>query len=106
MFKELFVSLKQGYQTIDYPRTTPVLPARFRGLPVVDWMYADGGEGSAWGPVFDASPQAVAAAIPEAAATAKFLHGPHEGRVERSLVELSASQTWLSCRQPNYLHYD
>ena len=78
----------------------------FRGLPVVDWMYADGGEGSAWGPVFDASPQAVAAAIPEAAATAKFLHGPHEGRVERSLVELSASQTWLSCRQPNYLHYD
>ncbi|OPY82147.1 MAG: Formate hydrogenlyase subunit 7 [Smithella sp. PtaU1.Bin162] len=36
MIRELFVSLKQGHRTIDYTRTMPALPDRFRGLPVVD----------------------------------------------------------------------
>lgn len=36
MIKELLVSIKQGHRTIDYPRTTPVLPDRFRGMPLVD----------------------------------------------------------------------
>jgi Ni,Fe-hydrogenase III small subunit/NAD-dependent dihydropyrimidine dehydrogenase PreA subunit len=36
MIKELFVSLKQGLRTINYPRTIPVFPDRFRGLPLTD----------------------------------------------------------------------
>jgi len=43
MIKELFVSLKQGHRTVDYPRTAPVLPDRFRGMPVADPAKCPGG---------------------------------------------------------------
>jgi Ni,Fe-hydrogenase III small subunit/formate hydrogenlyase subunit 6/NADH:ubiquinone oxidoreductase subunit I len=36
MLKASVARIRQGYRTIDYPASTPALPARFRGLPVVD----------------------------------------------------------------------
>jgi len=36
MLKELKASLQQGHQTTAYPKIEPVLPDRFRGLPVLD----------------------------------------------------------------------
>jgi Ni,Fe-hydrogenase III small subunit/NAD-dependent dihydropyrimidine dehydrogenase PreA subunit len=36
MLKILLASLQQGYRTSAYPKTTPLLPDRFRGLPVLD----------------------------------------------------------------------
>lgn len=36
MIKTILTRLKQGYRTIPYPAKSPVLPDRFRGLPVVD----------------------------------------------------------------------
>lgn len=36
MLRILISRLKQGHRTIPYPAGTPVLPDRFRGLPVVD----------------------------------------------------------------------
>lgn len=83
-------------------KTHPV----FRGLPVLRWDTADAGEGSSWGPVFGATVRAVVAAIPESATPAKFLHRLGEGRVVRSVIELSAGETWLICQRPNSLHYD
>ena len=36
MLKILLASLRQGHQTIAYPKTVPPLPDRFRGLPTID----------------------------------------------------------------------
>ncbi|MEI6515211.1 MAG: NADH-quinone oxidoreductase subunit NuoB [bacterium] len=36
MFSILMARLRQGHRTIRYPRRPPVLPDRFRGLPVID----------------------------------------------------------------------
>lgn len=36
MLKPLLARLRQGHRTIAYPREEPVLPDRFRGLPVID----------------------------------------------------------------------
>lgn len=36
MFKAIKERLNQGYRTIDFPNSLPVLPDRFRGLPGVD----------------------------------------------------------------------
>src|SRR6266404_2307049 len=36
MLEVLLARLKQGHRTIAYPAQEPVLPERFRGLPVVD----------------------------------------------------------------------
>src|SRR5258708_3641645 len=36
MLRILLARLKQGHRTIPYPARVPVLPDRFRGLPVVD----------------------------------------------------------------------
>jgi len=36
MLKILLASVRQGHQTTAYPKTPPVLPDRFRGLPAVD----------------------------------------------------------------------
>ena len=36
MLKTLMTRLQQGRRTIGYPRTLPVLPDRFRGMPVLD----------------------------------------------------------------------
>lgn len=36
MFKAIKERLKQGYRTIDFPKSLPVLPDRFRGLPTID----------------------------------------------------------------------
>ena len=36
MLKSLFTRLQQGHRTIKYPAAAPVLPDRFRGLPVLD----------------------------------------------------------------------
>src|SRR5438552_13766576 len=36
MLPVLLARLKQGHRTIPYPAQVPVLPDRFRGLPVVD----------------------------------------------------------------------
>ena len=36
MLKAIKERLKQGYRTLDYPNSLPVLPDRFRGLPTID----------------------------------------------------------------------
>jgi Ni,Fe-hydrogenase III small subunit/NAD-dependent dihydropyrimidine dehydrogenase PreA subunit len=36
MWRILLTRLKQGHRTVGYPAASPVLPERFRGLPVVD----------------------------------------------------------------------
>jgi Ni,Fe-hydrogenase III small subunit/formate hydrogenlyase subunit 6/NADH:ubiquinone oxidoreductase subunit I len=36
MLKPLLARLRQGHRTIAYPKGEPVLPDRFRGLPVID----------------------------------------------------------------------
>ena len=36
MFKAIKERLSQGYRTIDFPKSLPVLPDRFRGLPTID----------------------------------------------------------------------
>src|SRR6266571_4732108 len=36
MLQVSLARLKQGHRTIPYPKQEPVLPDRFRGLPVVD----------------------------------------------------------------------
>lgn len=36
MMNVLATALKQKFRTIDYPKSIPVLPERFRGLPVID----------------------------------------------------------------------
>lgn len=36
MFKTLRTRIRQGYRTTAYPRVEPVLPDRFRGLPVIE----------------------------------------------------------------------
>jgi Ni,Fe-hydrogenase III small subunit/NAD-dependent dihydropyrimidine dehydrogenase PreA subunit len=36
MFRVALERFKQGHRTISYPRQLPVLPDRFRGLPVID----------------------------------------------------------------------
>jgi formate hydrogenlyase subunit 6/NADH:ubiquinone oxidoreductase subunit I len=36
MIKTLFARLHQGHRTIDFPKSTPPLPERFRGMPELD----------------------------------------------------------------------
>src|SRR5262245_27520324 len=36
MFRNTIVRAQQGHRTIDFPKTIPPLPDRFRGRPVVD----------------------------------------------------------------------
>lgn len=36
MFRNLFARLQQGHRTVDFPRTVPSLPDRFRGRPELD----------------------------------------------------------------------
>lgn len=36
MLRVISERLRQGHRTIDYPKSLPVLPDRFRGLPVID----------------------------------------------------------------------
>ncbi len=36
MLKELIARVRQGYRTIPYPKSSPVLPDRFRGRPVLN----------------------------------------------------------------------
>jgi Ni,Fe-hydrogenase III small subunit/NAD-dependent dihydropyrimidine dehydrogenase PreA subunit len=36
MINILRTRLKQGYRTLDYPKSAPVMPDRFRGRPVID----------------------------------------------------------------------
>jgi Ni,Fe-hydrogenase III small subunit len=36
MLKELMARRRQGYRTMSYPKTAPVLPDRFRGRPEID----------------------------------------------------------------------
>lgn len=43
MFSILMARLKQKHRTIRYPRRPPVLPDRFRGLPVLDPSVCGGG---------------------------------------------------------------
>jgi len=36
MFKAIKERLRQGHRTIDFPNSLPLLPDRFRGLPMID----------------------------------------------------------------------
>jgi len=41
MLRIIAARIKQGHRTIAYPQKAPVLPARFRGLPVIDQACVD-----------------------------------------------------------------
>jgi Ni,Fe-hydrogenase III small subunit/Pyruvate/2-oxoacid:ferredoxin oxidoreductase delta subunit len=43
MLKVLLAALQQGYRTSTYPKTVPVLPDRFRGMPVLDRAHCQPG---------------------------------------------------------------
>ena len=49
MFSIIMARLKQRHRTVSYPRTAPVLPERFQGLPVVDQTRFQGGLGACAG---------------------------------------------------------
>ena len=42
MLKIIYARIKQKYQTIKFPKKEPVLPERFRGLPIIDSSKCNG----------------------------------------------------------------